>query len=61
MKAGEKLFVKRTTVVLVECKDNDTNNVNDARATVKRETVLASQETVLGPQYVAAVIKEVLL
>jgi hypothetical protein len=60
MKAGDKKFVQRTTVVLVECLDNNTNNVNDARDTVNRETVLATEERLLTPHTVADTIRLVL-
>lgn len=56
---GDRAFVKRTQVVLVECFDNNTNNVNDARDRVYHEVTLAEYESEVPeasvPEVIAAV------
>jgi hypothetical protein len=61
MKIGERVFVKRVTIVLLECTENDTNNVNDARDRVVHETTLVTDETYVEKHRVDQAIKEVLL
>lgn len=47
MRPGERVFVLRTQVVLIECFENNTNNTNDARDRVYNEVKLAATEIII--------------
>lgn len=59
MAIGERKFIKRTQVVLVEVVANDTNNVNDARDRLVNETVLAESVVDVPHRFVSTAIHRV--
>lgn len=59
MNIGERKFIKRIQVILVECVENDSNNVNDARDRLVKETVIASRKVTIAPGMVAVEVEKV--
>lgn len=59
MNIGERVFMRRTQIVLIECVENKTNNVNDVRDRIERETVLIERANLVHATSVAAAIESV--